>query len=247
MVSYYNSFVNGQPIIAGLHRYQRIHDSQVFFSISNIVPLNEVGMHQIIPIFGKSTNIDLIDEKSGFVPDRNYLDQQYGKDRWSKGLILNLSIGQGDLLVTPLQMVRLAMIIANEGLYYPLHLINYMEDPIDETKIFASIDSTRVSGISQKTFKILKQGMFRVCHGEHGTGRAASYRDITVAGKTGTAENPHGEDHAWFIGYAPADAPKIAFCILVENGGSGGKVAAPIAKLIIKNYFYQSRVKRDKI
>jgi len=89
--------------------------------------------------------------------------------------------------------------------------------------------------------------MYRVCQGDHGTGRAATYRNITVAGKSGTAQNPHGEDHAWFIGYAPADQPKVAFCILVENGGSGGKVAAPIAREIIQNYFYSKKVSRDKI
>jgi penicillin-binding protein 2 len=198
-------------------------------------------------LFDKPTGIDLIDEKSGQVPDRDYLDQQYGKDRWTEGMILNLSIGQGDLLVTPLQMVRLAMIIANEGICYSLHLLNYLEDPIDGTKHWAVSDSVRINGISPETYKILKQGMYRVTHGGQGTGRAAVYKDITMAGKTGTAENPHGEAHAWFIGYAPADKPKIAFCILVENGGSGGKVAAPIAREVIKNYFYRLKVNRDKI
>lgn len=198
-------------------------------------------------LFGKPTGIDLIDEKPGLVPDRAYLDNQFGNDRWSKGLLLNLAIGQGDLLVTPLQMVRLAMIIANEGRYYPLHLFNYDEDPIDGTKKWAVVDSARVAGISRKTFMLLKEGMFRVCHGEQGTGRAAVYRGITVAGKSGTAQNPHGEAHAWFFGYAPTNNPKIAFCILVENGGSGGKVAAPIAREIIKKYFYRSRGSRDKI
>ncbi len=212
-----------------------------FYKLGLKVGLDNWAKFSQIFLFGKSTDIDLIAEKSGLVPDRDYLDQQYGKDRWSKGLILNLAIGQGDLLVTPLQMGRLAMIIANEGVYYPFHLLNYLEDPIDGTRIWASIDSNKITGVSQETFKILKQGMIRVCHGEHGTGRAAAYRDITVAGKTGTAENPHGEDHAWFIGFAPADNPKIAFCIFIENGGYGGKVAAPIARLIIKNYFYRAK------
>lgn len=218
-----------------------------FYKLGLKVGLDNLAKFSQIFLFGKSTDIDLIAEKSGLVPDRDYLDQKYGKDRWSKGLILNLAIGQGDLLVTPLQMGRLAMIIANEGVYYPLRLLNYLEDPIDGTRTRASIDSNKITGVSQETFKILKQGMIRVSHGEHGTGRAAAYRDITVAGKTGTAENPHGEDHAWFIGFAPADNPKIAFCIFVENGGSGGKVAAPIARLIIKNYFYGAKNSRDKI
>ncbi len=192
-------------------------------------------------LFERPTGIDLINEKAGLVPDRKYLDSRFGKDRWPKGILLNLAIGQGDLLVTPLQMARLAMIIANEGICYPLHILNYLEDPFDNTKKFSSIDSIRITGISPETFKILKQGMYRVCQGNLGTGRAASLRNITVAGKTGTAQNPHGEAHAWFIGYAPTEKPQIAFCILVENGGSGGKVAAPIAKEIIKNYFFRPK------
>jgi len=218
-----------------------------FYKLGLKVGLDNWAQFSRLFLFDKPTGIDLIDEKSGLVPDRDYLDHQFGKDRWSKGLILNLSIGQGDLLVTPLQMVRLAMIIANQGVYYPLHLLKYIEDPIDGTKQWASVDSFKITGISKETYEILKQGMYRVCHGEHGTGRAAAYRNIAIAGKTGTAENPHGEDHAWFIGYAPVNQPKIAFCILVENGGAGGKVAAPIAREIIKNYFYQTKEKRDKI
>jgi len=218
-----------------------------FYKLGLKVGLDNWAKFSKLFLFDKPTNIDLIDEKSGLVPDRDYLDNQFGEGGWSRGMILNLSIGQGDLLVTPLQMVRLAMIIANEGVYYQLHLLNYLEDPIDGTRKWPSIDSIRISGISQHTYKILKQGMYRVCQGEHGTGRAATYRNIAIAGKTGTAENPHGEAHAWFIGYAPANKPKIAFCILVENGGSGGKVAAPIAREIIKYYFFTSKVNRDKI
>jgi penicillin-binding protein 2 len=218
-----------------------------FYKLGLKVGLDNWSRFSRLFFFGKSTGIDLIDEKAGFVPDQDYLDQQFGKDRWSKGLILNLAIGQGDLLVTPLQMARLAMIVANEGVYFPFHLFDYLEDPIDGEKKWAVVDSARVQGISKETYKLLKQGMFRVCHGAHGTGRAAAYQNIQVAGKSGTAQNPHGEAHAWFIGYAPSDNPRIAFCVLVENGGSGGKVAAPIAREIIKNYFFRSKENRDKI
>lgn len=189
-------------------------------------------------LFGQPTAIDLIDEKAGNVPDRTYFDRVFGKDRWPKGLVLNLAIGQGDLLVTPLQMARLAMIVANEGVYYPFHLLDYLEDPTDGKRQYARLDSVHIKGISPATYKIIKQGMYLVVHGGAGTARAASYGDIKVAGKTGTAQNPHGEPHAWFIGFAPFENPQIAFCILIENGGSGGKVAAPIAREIIKTYFY---------
>jgi penicillin-binding protein 2 len=212
-----------------------------FYKLGLKVGLDNWAQFSRLFLIDKPTGIDVINEKAGLVPDRDYLDLAFGKDRWPKGMILNLAIGQGDLLVTPLQMARLAMIIANEGVCYPFHLLNYLEDPFDRTKKPAIVDSIKISGISQETFKILKQGMYLVCQGERGTGRAAAYQGITVAGKTGTAQNPHGEAHAWFIGYAPTDDPKIAFCILIENGGSGGKVAAPIAREIIKNYFYRSK------
>jgi len=218
-----------------------------FYKLGLKVGLDYWAQFSRLLLFDKPTGIDLINEKAGLVPDRAYLDQQFGVNQWPKGLIFNLAIGQGDLLVTPLQMARLAMIIANEGVCYPLHILNYLEDPFDKTKKPALIDSVKISGISPETFKIIKQGMYRVCQGEKGTGRAASYQDITVAGKTGTAQNPHGEDHAWFVGFAPADRPQIAFCILVENGGAGGKIAAPIAREIIKNYFHRPKSSYDKI
>ena len=218
-----------------------------FYKLGLKVGLDNWAKFSRIFLIDKPTGIDLVDEKTGVVPDRKYLDQQYGKNKWSRGLILNLAIGQGDLLVTPLQMVRLAMIIANEGRYYPLHILKYVENPIEGTKKWASIDSIRIEGVSQSTYQILKQGMYRVCQGQHGTGRAAAYRNISVAGKSGTAQNPHGEAHAWFLGFAPVQNPQIAFCILVENGGSGGRVAAPIAGEIIKNYFFTPKVDRDKI
>lgn len=191
-------------------------------------------------LFGQPTGIDLMAEKAGLVPDKKYLDQVFGKDKWSKGLILNLSIGQGDLLVTPLQMARFAMILANGGVAYRLHLVDYLEDPIDGTRKYTPIDSVKINGISKETYDVIREGLFRVVHGEHGTAKIAGYRDIKVAGKTGTAQNPHGEPHAWFIGYAPVNDPEIALCILVENGGSGGRVAAPIAREVIKNYFYRA-------
>ncbi|RLG28696.1 penicillin-binding protein 2, partial [Methanosarcinales archaeon] len=181
-------------------------------------------------LFDKPTNIDLVSEEYGTVPDREFLNHKYGKNKWSKGLLLNSVIGQGDVLVTPLQMVRLAMILANEGTYHQLHLVQYLEDPITNKKEWKSFNSKKISGISTGTYALLKQGMYRVVNGINGTAKLARCRDIKIAGKTGTAENPHGEPHAWFIGFAPFHNPEIAFCILVENGGSGGAVAAPIAR-----------------
>ena len=150
---------------------------------------------------------------------------------------MNLSIGQGDLLVTPLQMVRLAVIIANAGTYPKLHLVRYIEDAMDKKSQWANIDTTRIENISQKTYKQLRQGMYRAVQGKNGTALAAYCKNIRIAGKTGSAQNPHGNAHSWFIGFAPYENPEIAICVFVENGGSGSKIAAPIAGQVIRKYF----------
>jgi penicillin-binding protein 2 len=183
--------------------------------------------------FGEITGIDLIGESPGLVPDEQYFDRRYGKNKWSKGLILNLAVGQGDLLVTPLQMAYFAMTLANEGDTFRPHLKRGVQDPSTEAEEFDQPDSVRIQAIRPETYALVKRGMYMVVHGDRGTARGATVRGITIAGKTGTAQNPHGESHAWFIGFAPFDDPQIAFCIFVENGGGGGAVAAPIARGII--------------
>ncbi|MBN2010319.1 penicillin-binding protein 2 [candidate division KSB1 bacterium] len=193
--------------------------------------------------FGERTGIDLINENAGLVPTQKYLDETYGAGKWSQGLMLNLAVGQGDLLVTPLQLVSLAMIMANKGVYHQIHLVRYIEDPIDGAQQQLRVDSTMIQGISDTTFNIVRNGMYEVVQGVHGTAKICRFRDIHVAGKTGTAQNPHGDPHAWFIGFAPYEKPEIAFCVLVENGGSGSGNAAPIARGIIDHYFHKSKRK----
>lgn len=187
--------------------------------------------------FDQRTRIDLPNEGSGLVPDRTYLDARYGKGGWTRGLMLNMAVGQGDLLVTPLQMAYMTMIIANEGVAYTPNLVRRVEDPISGAVIPSAVDSTRANDISAETYKIIKGAMWRVVNGEHGTGRAAFFPKAKACGKTGTAQNPHGEDHAWFVGFAPMERPRVAFAILVENGGSGGAVAAPIARQVLACLF----------
>lgn len=183
--------------------------------------------------FGEATQIDLIGESDGLVPNEDYLDQRYGKNKWSKGLILNLAVGQGDLLATPLQMAYFAMTLANEGNTFRPHLKRGVQDPSSGIEEYTPPDSVHIQPIRPETYALIKRGMLRVVYGDHGTARSAAVRGITVAGKTGTAQNPHGEPHAWFIGFAPFDDPQIAICIFIENGGGGGAVAAPIAHEII--------------
>lgn len=184
--------------------------------------------------FGKKTGIDIGEERAGILPSTKYYNKRYGPNGWTKGYIVSLGIGQGELSVTPLQLAQYTALIANNGKSKKPHLVKgYLNS--DTKKIvpfrFDDID-TRVS---QKTFDVVKHGMFLVVNGS-GTASGAKIPGVTVAGKTGTAQNPHGKDHAWFIGFAPYDNPKIAVAVLVENAGFGATWAMPIARDVMKKY-----------
>lgn len=192
--------------------------------------------------FGTRTGIDLPNESAGLVPDKKYLDDTYGEKRWTRGLLLNMAVGQGDLLTTPLQMAYFAMIVGNEGVAYQPRLVKKIVDPSTGAGTVTRARGIPIEGISKKTYETLKEGMWRVVNALGGTGRAASVPGVDVCGKTGTAQNPHGNSHAWFIGFAPRENPEIAFCIMVENGGGGGAVAAPIAGSLLLLYFENQKV-----
>ncbi len=151
-------------------------------------------------------------------------------------MLANLAIGQGELLVTPLQMVQFTSILANRGSAYKPHLALKLEDPISKTEKLFPSESRQVTAIRPDVYDIILEGMREVVDG--GTGARARLYGISSAGKTGTAQNPHGDDHAWYIGFAPFENPEIAICVIVENGGSGGGISAPIAGAYLKRYFY---------
>lgn len=186
---------------------------------------------------GQPTHVDLPAEARGILPDIQFLDKKYGKGQWTRGMILNLAVGQGDLLVTPIQMAQLAASISRRGKTMKPHLFKASQDPVTDTWVKYEAESELVEGVSPETYETIIDAMSRVVNTSKGTGRAARIRDIEVCGKTGTAENPHGDPHAWFIGFAPRDNPKIAIAVVVENGGSGGAVAAPIAGRVLTQFF----------
>ena len=192
--------------------------------------------------FGRTTGIDLPNETKGLVPTVEYFNKRYGRIGWTKGNLANLAIGQGELLTTPLQMAQFAMILANKGTSYTPHITDYLYDKVNSTRIYFPTKANHVEGISDKTFEFIRTAMFNVVNG--GTGGQAAVRGIQVAGKTGTAQNPHGEDHAWFITFAPLNNPVIAMAVLIENGGSGGAIAAPIAGLCLEKFFYNQILPR---
>ena len=182
--------------------------------------------------FGKKTDIDLSEEVAGFFPDENYYVKKYGEN-WPKSIMASLGIGQGEISVTPLQMAQYVGIIANNG---KMKIPHFVRGYIDASEKLVPFNYKEIdTHISQEAFDIVKQGMYLVVNGS-GTATHIRLPDIKIAGKTGTAQNPHGKDHAWFVGFAPFENPKIAVAVLVENVGFGGTYAAPIAQKVIQTY-----------
>jgi len=190
--------------------------------------------------FGELTNIDLYGESEGVVPDRKFLDEKYGYRGWTEGNKLNLVIGQGDLLVTPLQMVRFVGSIATHGKVITPHVgLKYFDRDQNRFYNFLSLEVDSVTEISASTWKFVEQAMFDVVNTPTGTGRAARVRGLDVYGKTGTAQNPHGDSHSWFIGYSKEGEKTLALAVLVEHGGSGGGEASQIAARLF-NYCHKN-------
>ena len=186
----------------------------------------EVGM-------GSVTGIDMPGEKPGNIPSREWLDGRYGKNKWGAGSVLNFAIGQGEISATPLQMAVLYAAIANDGRAVQPYLVARI-DSAGRT-IHATVPEVHQLPMRQQDLDVVKLGLERVV--EQGTGTMARIQEINIAGKTGTAQNPPKPDHAWFVGYAPAETPEVVFAVLVENAGHGGVVSAPIAGQLIQAYF----------
>ncbi|NWG27708.1 MAG: penicillin-binding protein 2 [Ignavibacteriaceae bacterium] len=192
--------------------------------------------------FGNITGVDLTEEVPGLIPDENYYVKRYGEN-WPRSIMASLGIGQGEVSVTPLQLAQYASLIANDGKSKTPHVVRgYIDDKTEDLVPFTYKEIN--TGVSKYALDIVKEGMFLVVNG-HGTATHIRLPDISICGKTGTAQNPHGKDHAWFIGFAPYENPKIAIAVLVENVGFGGTHAAPIAKKVIQAYM-NSFKKDDK-
>ncbi len=180
---------------------------------------------------GNKTGIDLPQERRGLVPDAAYYDRRWGVGQWRKGLLLNLVIGQGELLATPLQLALLAAQVANGGHPVRPHVIQQVRG-IEGYSV--GKPAMAGFGASDVAWATLHEGLQKVV--EVGTARGARVPGIGVAGKTGTAQNPHGRPHALFVCYAPTDSPKVAMAFVVENAGHGGVVCAPIAGSVLKKW-----------
>ena len=172
----------------------------------------------------KFSDTDISEQAKGAIPSIGLYDKIYGKKGWKAMTIRSLSIGQGEILVTPLQLANQTAAIANKGYYITPHLNR--NDSLKSRIHHTSIDA--------KHFDVVHRGMARVM--TDGTGRFYNVPELQICGKTGTVQNPHGEDHALFIGFAPQDNPQIAIAVAVENAGFGSTWACPIATLIMEQY-----------
>lgn len=174
---------------------------------------------------GVRLNVDIPNEVMGIMPEVEKFDGIYGAGRWRSSYIISLAIGQAEISLTPLQMANMTAVIANKGHFYTPHLVKEpLVRPIEKNSV----------AIEKKHFETVITGMEEVFNS--GTARWYALDSVVQCGKTGTAENPHGEDHSNFVAFAPKDNPKIAIAVVVENGGFGSTWAAPIASLMIEKY-----------
>jgi penicillin-binding protein 2 len=183
---------------------------------------------------GSKTRIDLDGETAGLVPNARWKEATQHMP-WFPGNTIQMSIGQGYLLTTPLQVLNLTCAMANRGVVIQPHLLyQILDEKTGQARMeYRETELLRIP-YQPKDIDLVRQSLELVVGSASGTGKKSRVSGIDVAGKTGTSENPHGENHAWFTAFAPVDKPEVAVIVLVENGGEGGLVAAPIAKRVIE-------------
>ncbi len=185
---------------------------------------------------GIKTGIDLPEESPGILKKPAYFERVFGKN-WRSSNVVSMSIGQGEIGLTPLQMANVAAILANRGYYYTPHVVRSIGD---KHFIPGEFKTKHYTMVNSMYFDSVIAGMAKVCI-PGGTAGRTGIEGVDICGKTGTAQNPHGEDHSIFIAFAPRVNPKIAICVIVENGGFGADYAAPISNLLIERYLSPDR------
>ncbi len=213
------------------HLYRELLDHPKYNNLDSA--FNVWRNHLLAFNFGRVTGVDLPHEKQGYVPTINRYHRIHGKRVRSLNVV-SMSIGQGELLMTPMQMANMAAIICNKGFYFKPHIIKYL--PAEYVFLQNDYHIKQYTKIDSSYFAPIIEGMYLAVNGtDGGTAHIAKMSDIEVCGKTGTAQNP-GKDHSIFIAFAPKENPKIAIAVYVENGGFGARWAAPIASLMIEKY-----------
>ena len=185
--------------------------------------------------FGRKLGSDFPAELSGSIPSSKTYNRAYGKGRWNSTTVISLSIGQGEILATPMHLANLSATIANRGYYYIPHIVKESEGvPLDQRfkeRQYTMVDTTQFPKVIKGMWRAVNSGP-----GMGGTAWIAHVDSLEICGKTGTAQNPRGADNSVFICFAPMDNPKIAIAAYVENGGFGATYAAPMASLMAEKY-----------
>ncbi len=181
---------------------------------------------------------DFMNESAGSIPTQAYYDKIFRTQNWYYTYIMSLSIGQGELLITPLQMANIVTCIANRGYYITPHIVRPMDDAHQQ------LIQKKELHIDKRYFEVIAEAMENAV--KEGTARVAACDSVVVCGKTGTIQNPHGLDHSAFFAFAPKDNPKIAILVYVENGEWGSSYGAPIAGLLIEKYLTGKIAPRKK-
>ena len=201
--------------------------------------------------FGRKLGSDFVDELNGYVPDTTFYDKTY--PRWNSLTVVSLAIGQGEIGCSPLQMANLAATIANRGHYRIPHVVRAVRDmseaspqDVPYTTLEPRFAEDHPVGVDERHFETVIEGMWRAVNQDGGSARVAYLPGYEVCGKTGTAQNPHGQDHSTFMCFAPRENPRITVSVYIENGGWGATVAAPIAALIMEKYL-TGEVKRTDL
>jgi len=194
-----------------------------FYNLSHLIDYNDFISFADSMGFGKKTYIDLGGEKAGLLPSKEYMDKKYGRNKWGKGNLLNLCIGQGDLLVTPIQIINFINFLATN-------------DKNVTTPYFYKTKTNDLiyPDISDSTLSLIKRSMFDAVNSDGGTGLNAKSKIIKIYGKTGTVQNPHGQDHGLFAGFGNYSNSVYSIVLVIEHGGKGSVIPSMMAKKIFE-------------
>lgn len=236
-----------------LHRALAQSCDVFFYHVGMKVGVDQIAHYARAFGLGRPTGIPLPNEKSGTVPSSAWKKKRFGTP-WYSGETLSVAIGQGYVNVTPLQLVLLISAVANGGKLFVPQVVERVENAFGvPLKDYPPVQVGKVE-VSERTLRLVREGLWGAVNEPGGTGRASAIKGLWVAGKTGTAQVVRMEknfkkgdtmrlpqqfrDHGWFVAYAPFEAPRIAVAVLVEHGGFGGVVAAPIAKKVLERFFF---------
>lgn len=209
-----------------------------FYQLGMMLGVDRLSRWAEVLGLARPTEVDLPQEVKGLVPNTEWYEKRLGQGSVTAGIPANLAIGQGEVLATPLQMASLFAAVGKRGLAAKPHLLLKAIDAYGHEVAVEKLDTVRLP-LKAQHLEAVVEALTAVVNQPGGTGGAARIEGVMVAGKTGTAQNPHGKDHSWFVGFAPAEDPAIAVAAIVENAGHGSAVAAPIVGRAIKAFLNQ--------